>query len=218
MSVVPPIINTTSTESNVSSLTDYVTNWLDDKVMNTGNSRLTELIQEIDVITHKNISGETGTKSVVPIEDNSVGLWGKETLNMRVPSMKNISQGYEDISENDVLNIDFSGTWEDTNDLSNPIKILEPTCITNSVATTVVANKGDVERNEIVVDLTVENGKINNNNNVLNDKIPTGVMGINKVSGRWHYTTNCFILIIHCPFRMCWKKLIQQRNGGKGRW
>jgi len=190
MSVVPPIINTTSTESNVSSLTDYVTNWLDDKVMNTGNSRLTELIQEIDVITHKNISGETGTKSVVPIEDDSVGLWGKETLNMRVPSMKNISQGYEDISENDVLNIDFSGTWEDTNDLSNPIKILEPTCITNSVATTVVANKGDVERNEIVVDLTVENGKINNNNNVLNDKIPTGVMGINKVSGRWHYTTN----------------------------
>ena len=87
-----------------------------------------------------------------------------------------------DTDNDKILDIGFSNSWDVKDKVTNHIKVVNPTCITNSVTTpscvTSVWNTSKAKLNTAI--LPVQNNLLFNVNRI--DVMPTGIMGWNEVS------------------------------------
>lgn len=121
--------------------------------------------------------------------DASNGLWESKSFENNYHNLNNIMN--EDVGENvdedgsvkdqDVLNVDFSGSWEDTEHMNDPMNIMEPTCITNSVVTQVILESCSGEGRSSTINMVPEKCENTATKKFQYSGTPVGVMGISKV-------------------------------------
>lgn len=177
---LPPVINLASTVSNISSVTDCVTNWTHGKLLDSVTN--TSVVPDLNLVppTNSNGIGDCGT-TMTPKDKYNLHIWEESSGDTIDDGLKIDLTEEEEMDGQELLNIELSGSWDNTDIETNDKNVLEPTCVTNSVTTQIIENTGAEEQIKEFHGKSLETCGEVCIPRYADEEVPVGVMGINRV-------------------------------------